>query len=146
MTGLNHGLVGGAIAHYLPLPIAIPLALASHFLMDALPHFGMPHHDRDRSKFWIIFFTIDALATFFLAAYAILTRHYAMFLGGLAGVIPDFIWVGRVIRTRSFDLSQNDNWFTKTHVGIQRLERPWGLWFELPLTTFLLYWVIIVIW
>jgi len=75
MTGLNHGLVGGAIAHYLPLPIALPLALASHFLMDALPHFGMPHHDRDRSKFWIAFFTIDALATFSLAAYAILTRQ-----------------------------------------------------------------------
>ena len=146
MMGFNHGLVGGAIAYYLPLPIALPVALASHFVLDALPHYGMPHEARDKSKFWKIFFTIDTLATFGLAAYAIIDRHYAMFLGGLFAVLPDFIWVGRVIRTRSFDLSNNDNWFTRWHVRIQRLERPWGLWIELPLATVLFYWVILVLW
>ena len=146
MIGFNHGLVGGAIAHYFPLPVAIPVALASHFILDALPHYGTPHNTRDDSSFWKIFFTIDALATFGLAAYAILDQHYAMFLGGLAGVIPDFIWVGRVIRTHSFDLSQNNNWFTRFHVGIQKFEWPGGLWIELPLAAFLTYWVLFKIW
>ncbi len=146
MIGFNHGLTGGLIARFLPLPIALPLALASHFLLDMLPHYGIDHKQRDRSKFWKIFFTIDVLATFGLAMYAIIDRHYAMFLGGLAGVIPDFLWVGKVVRTRSFDLSQHGNWFTRWHASIQKLERPWGLWIELPLACILFYVVIIVLW
>lgn len=146
MIGFNHGLVGGAIAHFLPLPLALPLALASHFVLDTLPHYGTPSHTRDGSKFWKIFFIVDSLATLGLALYAIFDQHYAMFLGGLAGVVPDFIWVGRVIRTQSFDLSQNKSWFTKFHAGIQKYEWRGGLWIELPLAAFLAYWVLIVLW
>ena len=146
MISFDHGLVGGAIAHFLPLPLALPVALASHFVLDAMPHYGTPHKSRDNSRFWKVFFVLDAFATFGLAAYAILDGHYAMFLGGLAGVIPDFIWVGRVIRTRSFDLSHNTNWFTKFHFAIQRYEWPGGLIVELPLAVFLAYWVLVVLW
>ena len=146
MIGFTHGLTGGLIARFLPLPIALPLALASHFLLDTLPHYGIDQRQRDKSSFWKIFFTVDALATLGLAIYAISSHHYAMFLGGLAGVIPDFLWVGRVIRTRSFDLSHHGNWFTRWHASIQKLERPWGLWVELPLTAVLFYLVIVKFW
>jgi hypothetical protein len=40
MTLTNHLLTGAAIAKLLPSPVAIPIAFASHFVLDALPHFG----------------------------------------------------------------------------------------------------------
>ena len=146
MIGFNHGLTGGLIAAYVPLPLALPLALASHFLLDMLPHYGIPHNKRNKSKFWKVFFTVDAFATLGLALYAIFDHHYAMFLGGLAGVMPDFLWVGTVIKTRSFDLSQPSNRFTRWHARIQKHEKPWGLWVELPLAAILFYLVFFVAW
>ena len=146
MTGLIHSLTGGLIARFLPLPIALPLALASHFALDALPHYGIPQADRDRSKLWKVFFTVDALAAFGIAVYAVAEHHYAMFLGGLIAVLPDFLWVARVVKTRSFDLSHHGNWFTRWHAKIQIFERPWGIWIELPLAATLFYIVIIKLW
>ncbi|HEY4963477.1 MAG TPA: hypothetical protein VIH90_02145 [Candidatus Saccharimonadales bacterium] len=146
MIGYNHALTGGVIAYYLPLPIALPFAFASHFVLDSLPHYGIPNKNRDRSSFWKIFFTLDTIATFALAIYTIYTKHYTMFLGGLVATMPDFLWLGRVIKTRSFDLSKNTNKFTKWHAKIQRYERNWGLAIELPYAAILSYIVYIRIW
>lgn len=146
MIGFTHGLTGGLIARFLPLPIALPLALASHFALDTLPHYGIEQQQRDKSVFWKLFFTFDAFATLGLAIYAFADHHYAMLLGGIIGVVPDFLWVARVIRNRSFNLKDNGNWFTRWHAGIQKLERPWGLWVELPLTAVLFYLVMIKFW
>ena len=146
MVGFNHGLSGGLIARMLPLPVALPLALASHFILDMLPHYGIPHEQRDKSHFWRILFTIDALATLGLAVYAIYDQHYAMFLGGLFATMPDYIWVGRVIKTRSFHLGNNTNRFTRWHSKIQRYERLWGIWIEIPLALILFYVVMVLLW
>jgi hypothetical protein len=146
VIGFNHGLTGGLIARVLPLPLALPAALASHFVLDALPHYGVDHERRDRSLFWKVFFTFDALATLGLAIYAIYDNHFTMFLGGLLATMPDYIWVGRVIKTRSFDLSNNTNWFTRWHASIQKFETPRGLWVEAPLAIVLFYVVMIVLW
>jgi len=48
MIGFNHAAVGGFIGKFLPLPIALPLALASHFVLYALPHYGVPHSRRNK--------------------------------------------------------------------------------------------------
>lgn len=133
MTGFNHAAVGGLLAVALPLPIAIPLAFVSHFVLDALPHYGIPHKKRDKSRFWRIFTTFDVLiALFLLGGLSLFVWHRPdIFICGLAAASPDFIWVGRILRTRSFDLSKNASKFTKWHVRIQRFERPWGLYLEL---------------
>ena len=146
MIGYNHALTGGVIAYYLPIPIALPVAFASHFVLDSLPHYGIPNNKRDRSSFWKYFFTFDTLATFALAIYAIYTKHYVMFLGGLVATMPDFLWLGRVIKTKSFDLSKNTNKFTRWHAKIQHYERSWGLLVELPYAVILSYIVYIRIW
>ncbi|MDQ2973185.1 MAG: hypothetical protein M3Q79_01720 [bacterium] len=146
MIGFNHGLTGGLIAAVLPLPVALPLSFVSHFALDKLPHYGIPHNKRDKSYFWKVFFIIDALATLGLAFYAINERHYAMFLGGLFATMPDYVWVARVIRTRSFHLGNNTNRFTKWHAKIQIFERPWGIWIELPFAAIMFYVVMIRLW
>ncbi len=41
MTGFNHAVTGALIAGAVGNPfLAIPLAFASHFVLDAIPHFG----------------------------------------------------------------------------------------------------------
>jgi hypothetical protein len=146
MTGFNHGLVGGLLGGLLPLPIAIPAALASHFILDTFPHYGISHEQRDKSKFWKVFCTFDAIATLGLAIYAIQQKHYAIFLGGLFATMPDYVWIVIVIKSRSFDLSAQSNRFTKWHAGIQKLERPWGIWIEVPISVLLFYIVMIRLW
>ncbi len=139
MIGFNHALVGALIGKVLPLPLALPVAIASHFVLDALPHYGLPHKQRDRSKVWKIVFTIDFFATAALIIPAVATHHYAMLACGVAAVLPDFVWVGKFIKNKSFDMSNTGNWYTKWHAGIQHYERPWGVWVELSLVCVLSY-------
>ena len=147
MIGFNHALTGGLLALTLPAPIALPLAFVSHFVLDMLPHYGIKNSERDKSNFWKVFFTIDAFATLGLAIYAITNRpEITIFLGGLFATMPDYIWVARVIRTRSFDLSKNGYRFTKWHARIQGYERPWGIWIEIPVAVVLFYVVFGVLW
>lgn len=147
MIGFNHALTGGLIARYLPLPLALPIAFISHFLLDMLPHYGIDQRKRDKSKFWKTFFIIDSFATLALAIYAVWDKHYAMFFGGLLAVCPDFFWVITVIRKRTFaHLSKNGNKFMKFHSSIQFYERPWGLWLEIPYAIIMFYVVMIWSW
>lgn len=143
MIGFNHALVGGLIGKYVPWPLGIPLALASHFVLDMLPHYGIPHDKRDTSVFWKIFFTVDFFAALSLAFWAIANHHYAMYVCGQIAVLPDFVWVASVIRHRSFSLKQADSAYERWHKKIQRYEFPGGLWIELPIAATLFYFVIL---
>ena len=52
MTATAHALVAAAIARTVPNPyLAIPLAITSHFIMDAVPHWDFGTSWRTRSKF-----------------------------------------------------------------------------------------------
>lgn len=62
-----------------------------------------------------------------------------MLLCGIVAASPDFLWVRRIVRTRSFDLSNNTSWFTKWHAKIQQFERPWGIYVEMPIVITLGY-------
>lgn len=137
MTGFNHAASGGLIGALLPLPLAIPAALISHFVLDSLPHYGIPNHHRDHTTFWKVFTTLDVLAALGLGILALSWHRYAMFACGFIACSPDYIWLARIAKTRSFNLSNNQNWFTKWHVKIQRYERPWGIWIELPVSVIL---------
>jgi hypothetical protein len=141
VIGLNHALAGGLIGYYVPLPAALPLAVASHFILDALPHYGLPYAERERSKFWKRFFTADFFLAASLMAIPIASHNYPMLICGIAAVLPDFVWVLHVIKKKTFDLGEHEGWYRKWHAKIQRYERPWGIWVELPLVAALFYWV-----
>ncbi len=93
MIGFNHAAVGGIIGKLLPLPIAIPAAVASHFILDMLPHYGIPHEQRNDSVFWKYFSIVDLAATVGLGVYVLLDHQPAMFWAGLAACSPDFVWI-----------------------------------------------------
>ena len=142
MIGFSHAAIGGLLTKFLPLPLAIPVAFASHFVLDMLPHYGIPHKKRDQ-RFWRVFTTIDFfVAWIFLGGLGLARHHYTVIICGLVAASPDFIWVIRIIKTRSFNLSNNKSRFTRWHAKIQHYERPWGIYIELPLAFILGFFVI----
>lgn len=50
MTATNHALTGAIIGLVIGNPIALPLAFLSHYVLDALPHFGWPGEEGKRLK------------------------------------------------------------------------------------------------
>lgn len=143
MIGFNHALAGGLIGKLLPWPVAVPVALASHFALDALPHYGIPARKRDTSRFWKAFFTVDFFATLSLAVWALANRHYAMYVCGQIAVLPDFVWVAHVVRKHSFNFSKVKSRYEKWHIDIQRYEFQDGLWIELPTAVVLFYFTVL---
>lgn len=143
MIGFNHALVGGLIGKLLPWPIAIPAAIASHFLLDMLPHYGIEPSKRNASKFWKYFFTIDFFATLSLAFWAIRYHHYAMYFCGQVAVLPDFVWVARVVKYHSYNFTDTKSRYEKWHIRIQKYEFSKGLLVELPVVVVLTYFVIL---
>jgi hypothetical protein len=138
MTATNHALSGALIGAFLPLPIAIPVAFASHFVLDALPHYGIPHNKRNTSRSYrfIVFFDIFFALCF--VASAIMFRKWKMgILGGVA-YSPDSTWAFYYfIQGKNFRI-ETRNRFMSFHNSIQRLERPWGIYVELTLTAIML--------
>lgn len=69
MTATGHALIGTVIAAKIGNPaLAIPLALTSHFLADALPHWDTGYHRQQASKsrfFWTS--ALDVLLGFVLS-------------------------------------------------------------------------------
>lgn len=138
MIGFNHASVGGFISKVLPLPLALPVAFASHFVLDSMPHYGIEHHKRD-DWFWKVFTSLDFLLAWgYLGTIGVMRHHYAVLACGIAAASPDFVWVYIVIRSRSFNLSEKNHWFNKWHGKIQ-FERPWGIYVEIPLAVTLGY-------
>lgn len=136
MIGFIHASVGGFIAKVLPLPLALPVAFVSHFVLDALPHYGIPQRKRD-GWFWRSFTTADFILSWgYLGGIAATRHHYAVLACGLAAASPDFVWVVRVIRTRSFNLGEHKTRFDRWHSGIQH-EHEWGVYLEVPLAILL---------
>lgn len=69
MTATAHALVSGAIVAAIPDPsISLPLVFASHFIMDAIPHWDFGTNWRSRSKTATgIVATLDTILGFTLA-------------------------------------------------------------------------------
>lgn len=141
MTASNHALTGAVIALSLKQPLlALPLALVSHFALDALPHFGTNGDimGRNRLLLFRIVWPLDALVLVSLFLFVALNvgttgmalvAVTAMFLA----TSPDLAWIYR--------FALKEQWgkiapapmdaFNRFHAKIQWGERPWGILVEL---------------
>jgi hypothetical protein len=133
MTLTNHLLTGAVLAKVLPLPIAISLAFASHFVLDALPHFGIKDtnnlEERQKNKklltsVWLL----DVILAILLTVWLIGSGHTKWFLVGLVAYSPDLLWIYRYTVKEKFGklAPTKGNSFIQFHSGIQKLERIWG--------------------
>jgi hypothetical protein len=135
MTLTNHALTGisiGLIAKESYL--ALPLALSSHFVLDALPHFGFKTwQDRQQNKrlFWVstlvdlILVTLIILVSLFYFSWLVLA---CVFLA----VFPDLMWGYRFIFKENFGKNPPppENFIENFHKTIQKHEFPKGVYIE----------------
>lgn len=103
MLETPHVLVGVAIATKIPDPIiALPLAFASHFVLDVIPHWN-PHLNTELIRYGhvtrksTVIVAVDVAISLALGLLVALnfsqnsSHMLTIALGGLAGVLPDVI-------------------------------------------------------
>lgn len=139
MIGLNHALAGIGIALSVRDPLLVaPIALASHFLLDIVPHF---HHEsfgnslnRPYTKILRRIILLDTFASISVTSLALFFWPHLWFviiIGVLFAMLPDFLWplYGKIHQLEKF---------FHFHLNIQRFERPWGILFEAPFSFLLI--------
>ncbi len=123
MTGLNHVLTGAAIGLAVQQPLlVIPLALLSHFILDAIPHFDHEIYRYGSKHFMKIMISDGVLSVGSIVALMLLFPASALpiGLGALFATAPDFLW------PYYYRNGRPQNWYYKFHVRIQWFERPPG--------------------
>lgn len=131
MTAINHALTGALIGLLVQNPVvALPLALGSHFMCDALPHFGMGRLSIASHKF-TIFLRLDITLCILLVSILAIFQPYYWFLACATAFVatsPDFMWLPRYLHARKGkEINwQKDTGIVRLHAYIQWFERPVG--------------------
>jgi len=132
MTGINHALTGAVIGTWVGQPLlAIPLAFASHFVLDVLPHFGQNYEERTKIFKAVVGVDIALLALLF--SNLALRSEWLMTSAAVTAMSPDFAWIYRFTIKEHFGTLPKPplNKFNQFHVGIQKLESMGNLIFEI---------------
>lgn len=134
MTGLNHVLTGTAIALAVRQPwLVAPIALASHFVLDATPHFDHEVY-RYGSKFFAPIMITDGVlcvASVLAVMFAVPSLAAAIVVGAFFAILPDFFWLYYYTHGRP------QWWFFRFHSKIQWFERPPGALVEISYAIFI---------
>jgi len=136
MTATNHGLFGALLAvtlHKYPA-VAITLAPLSHFLLDALPHFGSDKISLHSKKFFKILYADMTLAVVSTLAVAWFWQEIALLVVVCAflAASPDLMWL--YLEYLKPTKKAKWPWFAHFHSWIQWSQTPAGfavecLWF-----------------
>jgi hypothetical protein len=134
MTAGNHALTGAVIALSIQRPVlALPLAFLSHFVLDAVPHFGYPGHlgfgDALKHRLTLVVFAFDIVSWPVLAYVLVSGQLWIACIGAVVAVSPDFIWIYRFIFNEKLGKIEpsSSNALNRFHSNIQQWERPWGI-------------------
>jgi len=151
MTATNHALFGAVIGASISQPqLAIPLAFASHFLLDAIPHFGLDDfggHLNAKKQFHRVLY-VDALllACVFILLLLLSAPHLVFICAILAGS-ADFLWAYRYIVKEHLGKIKPSpkSHFSRFHSKIQTSQTLNGIFIELPLAVILTSVIIILL-
>ncbi len=134
-------MTGALIVSVVSVPvIGLPLAFASHFVLDSLPHYGKDVGGVSglTKLMWLFdLFVVPTLVLLLL--FSDLTDRYLLIAGIVAGVSPDFAWVyRRAIKEEFGKLPPGPmNRFNQFHSDIQKYEFKKGVYIEIVVTAFL---------
>lgn len=123
MTATNHVVTGALIATYVHNPwLAIPVAFASHFVLDSIPHTRFPEiGGKNPMRFLIALATDAGVAGSILMTLILLQPpNWLLLVGcGIAAASPDLMWLYYIIFKKSKDKAQ---WpaLVKFHARIQK--------------------------
>ena len=132
MIAVNHMLVGVTLGVFIQEPlIAGPLAVASHFVLDALPQFGYsPEAELRRYGSWyfkLVLISDTTLVTLLLGTLVYFGR-FDLIVFALLAYSPDVLWIYKFVVVEKYGTqvaTRPLNFFTKFHASIQRFEYPW---------------------
>ena len=136
MTATNHTITGAFIGLSVVNPwMALPLALASHFALDALPHFGdraQPAAGMRALKKMLPFDILLAALTL-LAIIIIRPLHWQLGIAcGILAASPDLRGIPVFIYYLKYQtLPPVTGWYDRFNRFVQWGERLWGAWVEL---------------
>ena len=111
--------------------MVLPMAFVSHFVLDALPHYGQLYEDRKRLFRSIV--TVDTILLLSLLVYGIVQQEWLWIAAGLAALSPDFVWIYRFIVLEKFGKLRwqpVQNRFNRFHAWIQKHEFKNGVYIE----------------
>jgi hypothetical protein len=134
MRAINHALTGAVIGLTVgEAAVAVPVALASHFVCDAIPHYdGAPLYASKaawaRTKLFKGLLVGDAVLCTALVLVLVLIRpsHWVMAaVCAFVAAAPDFLWLGRYVSALK-EREHRDSRFSKFAADIQWFEQPIG--------------------
>jgi hypothetical protein len=148
MTATNHAITGAIIGLVVGQPlIALPAAFLSHFVCDAIPHFGpaanISNNNWLKSKTFKTMLRTDAVCCILLVA-VIADRHPVHWLlaciCAFLATSPDLFWINGFMKANK-NKKWNPNLYSKFAYTIQWFEKPTGALVEL---TWLVYGIFII--
>ncbi len=131
MRAINHAVTGAVIGLTISEPVvAIPMAVVSHYVCDALPHFGPRHRGVTmmRSTWFHWALITDALFCFGLVLWLVISRPLSWPLAVICAFLaaaPDLLAINRY-RHALNQTVWKPNWYSRFAVKIQWFERPSG--------------------
>lgn len=137
MRAINHAATGAIIGLTIGNPVvALPLALISHFVLDAVPHHGWTGQDKavlKRLDFKAMLI-IDALLCFGLVLILFIIRPsnwLVAIIGAFLAASPDLYSLPRFLKSIGKTKSIKWDRFRRFHKNIQWFERPIGVVVEI---------------
>lgn len=143
MTATNHAITGALVATLVKEPLlAISIALAMHFAMDALPHFGLNTQnikdilERNSQKLFKRVLVVDIIiaSVLLIVIPVILAGSFEWWLvlaSMIACMSPDLVWGYRFYYEIREQMERPQSQFSKFHNWIQWSETPRGIIVEL---------------
>ena len=145
MFASNHALSGALIGLIVVNPlVALPLAFVSHFVLDAIPHYG-----RTDDAAWLknpCFHRLligEFLVCVGIVLLLFITQPANWQLASICAFLatsPDLFWMKKFIRgnKQSASPTKKEHWFLQFHAFVQWYEKPNGLYIELPIFVLLM--------
>lgn len=131
MTATNHVLTGTLIGLSVHQPgLALVLAVLSHFVLDALPHYGA---DKHTSNSFLRYLSLDATcALLVLFALVIVQPEYWLLAiaCGIAAASPDLMWMPLWVRELQGKPKKPFNFVMRFHEKIQWAEKSYNYPYE----------------
>lgn len=145
MIATNHALTGAIIGLTVSQPVpAMGLALLSHFVLDAIPHFKADQPDEKllKTNWFRNYLIIEALLCFLLVVLLFVARPTYWFVPAICAFLaaaPDLLSFNKYLKTRR-GKQWKPGWYARFAGGIQWFQRPIGagvevVWFFAALFT-----------
>lgn len=130
MIAINHALTGALIGLSIGHPAALPLAFASHFVLDSIPHYGNEENVSIGSRRFAAQLTLDMILCALMVLVLAIAGPANWMLAAACAFLaasPDFMWMPRFLRARNGKKeSKSKNIALRFHSWIQWFQKPIG--------------------